>query len=160
MITADELKELMEYDPETGVFTRRVQRGSAKAGDVAGYIDPSTGYRVISIKNKDHYAARLAHLYMEGEWPKNSIDHINRIRNDDRWENLRPANRTENNQNQGIRKNNTSGHKGISWHKAAKKWSARIDVNKKRINLGLFTTIEEAVAARKDAELKYFKEFA
>jgi len=158
MKNQNELKELLEYDPETGVWTWLVSRNGTKGiGSVAGYIQQ--GYRRIKINGKDYRAARLAHLYMTGEWPENEIDHENRIKDDDRWENLRPATRLENNRNQGIRKDNTSGHKGVYWHKQRKKWVAQIVVNRKKIHLGYFDNLEEAVQCRKKAELKYFGEF-
>lgn len=159
MKNQNELKELLEYDSETGIWTWLVSRGRAKAGSVAGTIHHH-GYRQIMINEKIYRAARLAHFYMTGEWPENDMDHINRIRDDDRWENLRPANRSENTINRGIRKDNTSGHKGVHWCKAKGQWVAQIVANKKHRYLGSFVDLNEAIAARKKAELKYHGEFA
>ena len=157
-LSRNELKELVAYNPDTGIWTRKVSRGRAKAGDIAGSIHPH-GYRYIEINGKQYPASRLAHLYMTGKWPEHTMDHINRIRDDDRWENLRPATRTEQVINRGMQKNNKSRHKGVSWHKPTKKWQAYITVDKKQIHLGRFHDLDEAVAARKEAELKYFGEF-
>ena len=160
MITQNELKELMEYDPETGVFTWKVSPNWAiKAGSVAGNTTHK-GYRRITINGKEYRCARLAYFYMTGQWPKNEMDHINREPADDRWENLREFTSTQNNRNRGSFKNNTSGHKGVCWMKQNNKWRAQIWVDNKFKNLGLFNTIEEAVAVRKEAELEHFGEFA
>ena len=159
-LSRNKLEELVAYNLVTGIWTRKVSRGRFKAGSRAGCINSATGYRVIKINGKQYRSSRLAHLYMTGEWPEKEMDHINRIKDDDRWENLRPATRTEQVINRGMQKNNTSGHKGVSWDKRKKKWKAQIKVDKKQIHLGLFDNLEEAVAVRKEAELKYFGEFA
>ena len=160
MLTQAELKEILNYDPDTGVWTWKVDRSiKVKAGDRAGTIT-AKGYRRITIFRKECRSARLAHFYMTGQWPKNEMDHINREPADDRWENLREFTSTQNNRNRGSFKNNTSGHKGVCWMKQNNKWRAQIWVDNKFKNLGLFNTIEEAVAVRKEAELEHFGEFA
>ena len=162
MLTQNELKEFMEYDPETGVFTWTniliSPKSRIKPGSRAGCLHNVYGYRLIGFRGKLHRAARLAYLYMEGEFPEKGleIDHINRIRDDDRWENLRLATPEENSRNQKIRTTNNSGHAGIGWHKATGKWMARIYHKKEAIFLGVFVDLNEAIAARKEAELKYW----
>jgi len=97
-------------------------------------------------------AHRLAWFYMEGEWP---TGHINHIRDDNRWVNLREVSNQENHKNQSISINNKSGVIGVCWNKKARKWHAQIKVNYKAISLGCFSDIHNAIKARKDAEIKY-----
>jgi hypothetical protein len=95
-------------------------------------------------------ANRLAWFYMTGEWPADLVDHKNRARDDDRWENLRPATNAMNSQNQGMYKNNTSGFIGVSFHRG--RWRAHIRVNYKLIILGYYDTAEAAGAAYLEAK--------
>lgn len=144
MITQQYLLDTFCYDSNTGTFTYKVKRGtSIKPGDVAGYQHHS-GYRCICIGNKSYSAHRLAWLYMTGKWPTKQIDHINGIKNDNRFSNLREATRSENCQNKIKQSNNTSGYTGVSWHKATQKWSANIKLNGKQTYLGVYDTPEEA----------------
>lgn len=154
ILTQSALKEILHYDPGTGVFTWRVSLGTAKAGSVAGSF-ARHGYVQIGVAGRNHLAHRLAWLYEFGEFPPNDLDHINRVRSDNRICNLRPATNAENNQNCSMRRDNTSGHVGVYWYKRDKKWRAKIQINRKTIPLGRFTNLEGAIAARKAAELKY-----
>ena len=122
--------------------------------DAAGAIDKK-GYIVIMINGKNYFAHRLVFLYMEGYLPENDVDHINRIRNDNRWCNLREVSRSCNMKNINIRKDNASGITGVSWDKRRKKWIARIANNKKEIFIGYFENLSNAVKARFEAEVKY-----
>lgn len=154
MITQKRLKELLDYDPGTGIFTWRVGRGGkAKAVSFAGTVS-NRGYLQIRIDAKRYYAHRLAWLYFHGEFPSNQLDHINRVRSDNRIANLRPATNSENQQNLSKRRDNTSGVIGVSWHKQRGKWVARIRVNGRYIYLGLYETVEAATAARLLAKAK------
>lgn len=155
-LTAEKLRELLHYSPETGVFTWKVSNSNrVKVGDVAGCLD-GRGYLLISVRSRLHKAHRLAWLYVYGVWPTDQIDHINRIRTDNRIANLREVSHKQNNQNRSKPSNNTSGHPGVSWHKQRSKWLAHIKHNQKKIHLGCFNTIEEAIAARKAAEKLYW----
>jgi hypothetical protein len=159
-ITAERLRELLHYDPETGMFTWRVnRRGTAKAGTHAGRLNPN-GYRDIMINGKRYKEHRIAWLYARGVMPTNLIDHINGIKDDNRIENLREATKSQNSANRGKPNSSTSGCKGVSWSKAAKKWKAQIGTHCKKIYLGVFTNIEDASAAYQAAALKYQGEFA
>lgn len=155
MITQEQLKELLHYDPDTGKFARikvlSDNNPRAKVGEEAGSID-MYGYRQIGLLGSNYRAHRLAWLYTYGVWPKNQIDHINRVRYDNRIINLRDV---TNNQNIRNISNNTSGHVGVSWSKGKHKWGSYITVNRKRLHLGYFEDIEDAVCARKEAEIKY-----
>lgn len=155
MVTQERLKELLAYNPETGIFTWRVNRtGTAKASSIAGRVS-NRGYLQIKIDGKLYSAHRLAWLYTHGEFPPDQLDHINRIRADNRISNLRIATGAENSQNYSKRNDNSSGVIGVDWHKQSGKWQARIRLNNCRMSLGLYDTIEEAAAVRAAAKAKY-----
>lgn len=155
MITQDELKELLSYNPNTGVFTWNVGFGNQVfVGDVAGTVRKKTGYRKIVINGRKYYAHRLAFLYMNGEMPK-YVDHINRDSDDNCWSNLRETTNQDNCRNQGLSKNNTSGANGVYFDKRRGKWIARIKVDYKYKFLGSFEDINDAVSARQAANIEY-----
>lgn len=155
-ISQERLIELLIYDPETGAFTWRTQfNNCVKKGSLAGTLCTS-GYVLICLDGRRYKAHRLAWLYVYGRFPSKDIDHINRVRSDNRILNLREASDHQNGQNRSINKNNKSGFKGVCWHKATGKWQASIRVNYKTIHLGLFDTIELAAKARKEAEALHF----
>ena len=155
-LTAERLRSILNYDPESGIFTWKVRTANqVKVGDVVGCPD-GRGYLLIQAQSRLYRAHRLAWLYVYGEWPKGQIDHINRNKADNRIANLRDVSHKQNNQNRSKPSNNTSGHPGVSWHKQKSKWQARIAHNYKQIHLGYFATIEEAVSARKAAEKLYW----
>ncbi len=158
MITKERLDELLAYDRETGLFTWRVRRQRIRIGSVAGRPNTS-GHIQIKIDGKPHLAHRLAFLTMTGCWPENEVDHINGVRDDNRWTNLRPATHAENGRNR-CKTRNTSGVTGVRWDAARGKWCAYIRVNRKHIHLGRLTEFEDAVVARRAAEVKYFGEFS
>jgi hypothetical protein len=91
-------------------------------------------------------------------WPEDQIDHINRIRTDNRISNLREVSHKQNHQNRSKSSHNTSGHSGVSWYKQKSRWRAQITHNQKDIHLGLFTNLEDAIAARKAAEKLYWSD--
>ena len=145
-LTAARLRELLSYDPETGVFRRKTSAGGVAIGSIAGN-DDWNGYRRIRVHPHSHMAHRLAWLYVHGEWPKHEIDHINGVRDDNRIANLREATPAENQQNRARSRNNKSGFTGVSWHRQSNKWRAKIKVNRKVIWLGGFPDPESAAAA-------------
>lgn len=154
-MTQDELTELLSYNPETGVFTRKKWRSSnAVAGAIAGTAH-TKGYIAIWVNGRRHMAHRLAWLYMYGELPEKQIDHINRNKADNRIANLRLADNSENQQNVATTRNNKSGAVGVFWNRRHNRWFSNIVVNRKPIHLGSFTDFDEAVAARKQAEGRY-----
>lgn len=133
------LLQHLKYDPETGLFYRL-------DGSVArGYI--RDGYQVISVAGVQYLAHRLAFIYMTGKCPA-IVDHINRDRICNRWANLRATDRTGNAQNASLRKDSTSGYRGVSYRKAIGKWRAYIQAGRKQIHLGFFPTAKEAYEAR------------
>ncbi len=166
VLTQDALRDLVSYDPETGVFLWRdrpddIGWSRKNAGKEAGWIDTSVGYRRIGLFNVYHWAHRLAWLYMVGPiQPGGEIDHINGDRTDNRWDNLRVATHAQNGHNVGLRRNNTSGVKGVSWTASRGKWAATITMNGRLKHLGRFDNFEDAVAARRAAEAEYQGAFA
>lgn len=124
-ITATRLRELLHYDPETGLFTWKVARQGTRAGAFAGALNH--GYLRITIDWRHYPAHRLAWLYMTGEWPADLIDHINLVSDDNRFVNLRQATRAQNMHNSARPRTNTSGVKGVSRY--AGRWKAQIKVN-------------------------------
>lgn len=155
LLTQERLMEVLYYTPETGVWTWKVSTNrSIKVGSRAGCVSKRDGYRKIRIDGVLHTSARLAFLYIMGGYPTEA-DHINRIRHDDRWENLRDVTRQRNTRNQGINSTNTSGATGVSLHKHTGKWQAYIAINGKQIYLGHYEEFHDAVMARYCVELKY-----
>ena len=148
ILTVSRVRELLHYQPETGVFTWLfITSNRVKVGDVAGGFD-AEGYRRISIDGHNYKAHRLAWLYVHGKWPVDQIDHIDCQKNNNRLCNLREATGSGNQQNQRAPgRGNTSGFLGVSWSVRAKKWKAQITVNGKKIYLGYFPAAELAHAA-------------
>lgn len=158
MITQERLKELLHYNPETGAFTCLVSRGSVKAGSIPGgsfKVIGGKSYRALCIDDTRYLEHRLAWLYMHGHFPVYEIDHINGDGIDNRLCNLRSVTRLENRKNRRLQSNNTSGTNGVLWNKAARKWLAKITVDSKITHLGSFEDINDAIEARKEAEIKY-----
>ena len=151
MITQEQLKSVLNYNHETGLFTWIKSRtGIRYKNPTAGWTEKN-GYVRIHIDGKSYLAHRLAYLYTMGRWPK-QIDHINGIRNDNRWRNIRNTSSRANNMNRSIGKANTSGAIGVCWHKGSQTWHASIRVNNKLIHIGSFKLKDDAIAARKEAE--------
>jgi hypothetical protein len=141
-LTAERLREHLDYDLETGLFRRKKSiANSVQIGEVAGGINSSDGYRCIRVDGKRYKAHRLAWLYVHGCWPK-EIDHINGKRDDNRIANLREVTRRENGQNRSEHRDGKLV--GASYSKQDKKWTAQIWVHRKKRHLGYFETEEDA----------------
>lgn len=153
MITQARLKELLHYNPVTGLFVRRVSRGSVKAGALAGYTGDK-GYTLINIDGRRYKAHRLVFLYMVNCIP-DEVDHRNQIKADNGWSNLRASNRTDNARNMPLSVRNTTGVTGVTWRPRQKKWVARITLDGRRVQLGRFDRFSEAATARLQAESKH-----
>lgn len=148
-LTPGRLKELLHYDPETGLFTWLVDRGAYRCkGQHAGTPD-ATGYLMIRVDYVIYKAHRLAWLYMRGEWPKEYVDHINGIRTDNRWSNLREASPAQNTINSRPRRNKT-GLPGVS-ASSKNRFKAMIRIDGAHVYLGNFSTAEKAHGAFKRA---------
>ena len=158
MLTQARLKDILSYDKDTGLFTWiKTVRRTDLLGQIAGF--DANGYIGIRIGRKPYMAHRLAWLYVTGEWPSDEIDHRNRVRSDNRFDNLRSATHHRNTFNQSVRKN-SSGVTGVTWDQVNKKWRAHISPNGRMISLGRHSSLDGAVAARKRAEVQHFGEFA
>lgn len=155
MITQAELKEVLTYNHETGIFTWNSSRGKAIKGGVAGTL-LDNGYLCIRYKGKGYKAHRLAFIYMNGFYPTDfDTDHINHIKTDNRWSNLRLVTKSENQRNRSLNANNKYGQTGIYHNKKKDTWQVSITINGKWKTINEFKDKEKAVQARKEAEVKY-----
>lgn len=146
-MTYAELITHVSYSPETGEFTRKTTKSSRWAGKTAGTIN-NHGYVAIKIVDSSFQAHRLAWLYVNKSMPNGFVDHINRVKTDNRIANLRVVTPSENTENQTVmRSTNTSGHRGISWNKSIKKWHAKIRARNIQYNLGFYLNIQDAINA-------------
>ena len=141
-LTQEELKNFLVYNKDTGIFSWKGNPSNRIAGACGG-----NGYRNILINGKSHKAHRLAWLYVTGCFPARLIDHINGVKDDNRWVNLREATAIQNQQNRGRQANNTSGFKGVTWNKMHKKWRSQIGVNGGKKYIGSYETPELAYEA-------------
>lgn len=161
-VTAETLRTILKYDPETGVFTRltstKAYGGKREIGSVAGLLCPN-GRWYIGIEGRRYAAHRLAWLYMTGDWPS-EVDHRDADPLNNRWLNLREATRAQNNSNVKLKSHNTSGIKGVCWDKKRGLWLAQIAVNKRHMHLGRFASKDDATDAYRRAAFKHHGEFA
>lgn len=157
MITKADLLEDFEYNPITGLFVRKTSKGKWKSGEIAGGID-AHGYVKIRVKNSKYAAHRLAFLYMTGEIP-NMIDHINRIKSDNRWENLRACDASENAANRSVHSNNSLGIKGVAWVESRNRFTGTIMSKGKTMSKD-FKSLTEAVEWVDSKRVAIHKEFA
>ena len=166
--TPETLRKLLSYDPDTGLLTWKRRPIEMFATDRAGKMwntrfcgkpaftaDHNAGYRQGRIFKKAYLAHRVAYAIHHGAWPANQIDHINGDRSDNHISNLRDVTNAENSRNAAIPTSNTSGHMGITRYSGAGKWRAQVCYHGKNRHIGYFTDIEDAIAARAAAEVKY-----
>lgn len=170
-ISAEELRKLLRYEPETGrlfwlprpvgMFKAKGETWNARfAGKEAFTAIQQDGYKIGKVFGRVLLAHRVIWALVTGEWPKNELDHRNRQGSDNRWANLREATRSENSRNTGVRSDSISGIKGVRWNKSANKWVAEIKANGDRIYLGCFDTPEEAGASYDAAAKRHHGDFA
>ena len=145
-LTAEELRRLLSYDAQTGLFTRN--------GKIVGTLN-TWGYVQICVKNKRYLAHRLAWLYIYGKWPATQIDHINRRKTDNRAINLREVTNSENAQNSGAHKDNAGGTRGIYFDKSRNRWVAELCLNDKVVFKQRFKEKLDAINARAKAEEQF-----
>ena len=151
-ITQERLKEVLDYNPDTGIFRWMVSTGHrAIVGAVAGSLKES-GYIEINVDGRRYQAHRLAILYTDGYMPENTVDHKDRVRSNNWRDNLREATQQCQNRNCGMRKDNKSGVKGVSWCQREGKWYAHIVVDGSGKNLGYHASILDAAYVRFAAE--------
>lgn len=148
-LTQSRLKEVVCYDPASGVFTWAMSRPACRKGAVCGRIN-GNGYREIGIDGVLHGANRLAVLYMTGAFPPDAmvVDHRNRNKTDDRWLNLRVCTQWQNTLNAS---KGTDRLKGVTWDKARSKWRAQVRIDGAKVNLGRFDCFGRALSAYRSA---------
>ncbi len=137
----------LEYEPSTGVFTWSKALKNQSAGKQAGIIE-AKGYRQIMLHGHRYKAHRLAWLIMTGEWPRDQIDHINGVKDDNRFANLREATNAQNKRNGNVRADSKSGYKGVHWHRQSKKWRVviKFEDGQNQRGCGYFSELFDAVA--------------
>lgn len=154
VLTVSDLQKWVYYDKDVGVFTSR------KTGRVMGWTDPY-GYIQIGIHNRKRYLAhRLAWFYVRGRWPEKNLDHINGNPSDNRIANLRECNQSQNSANSKLVHATSSIRKGVCYDPGRKKFRAYIRKNGKQHHIGRFDTLDEALAARVEAEQRLHGDFA
>ena len=155
-ITREIIKEMLDYNLETGVFRWKISTNRRiKIGAIAGTKNWNL-YFIIPLNGKRYRAHRLAWMYVYGTWPVYDIDHINGNPSDNRFNNLRDVTTSHNTQNQTKpHKRNKCGLLGVSWHTVGKCWRARICTNGVQMLIGHFKTPEEAHQAYLGAKRKY-----
>jgi hypothetical protein len=156
-LTAERLREVLSYDPETGIFRWLYDHCSVKAGDVAGCPE-AKGYLRISVDGRRYKAHRLAWLHYFGVWPDKQVGHRNTIKSENWIDNLREGGNAQNCANAETPKNNSTGFKGVA--RSGERFAAGIKVNYRRAHLGSFDTPEEAAAAYDAAAIQAWGEFA
>ena len=157
-LTIDYVRSQVSYDPVTGEFTWIVNRKHMKAGMRAGckrVVNGGKLYRTIGVGGRKYMEHRLAFFIMTGEWPSFEVDHIDGDGCNNQWTNLRDVDGTTNRRNQRRMSKNKSGYTGVCWHAHNQKREVKIGVNGDSINLGYFESLEDAIAARKNANQKY-----
>ena len=153
ILTQSRLRELLDYNPETGIFTRKSNTYRTDlVGRPAGGPNPK-GYHRIGVDLKRYLTHRLAWFYVHGVWPAGEVDHINRDHTDNRIANLRDVTPSENQHNKQSMSNNTSGLTGVSWDAFNSKWTAAISAKRKHYFLGRFDSAVCASAAYQAAKL-------
>lgn len=151
--------DVLDYDPDTGVFTNRITRNPrALIGTEAGSLK-ANGYIEVQIGGFKYKAHRLAWFYEYAKWPVGLIDHKDRVRHNNSISNLRQSDHSSNAANVS-KTYGTSKYKGVSWDSENKKWKAQITFNNKTKYLGRFVEEKTAAEAYNIAAKKLFKEFA
>lgn len=140
-----------------GCFTQQVKKYSNKQhGDVLGCIHKTKGYLYLNLKGKTYRAQRVAFLFMTGNWPVEQVDHINGIKSDNRWINLRDVSALVNSENRGMWRTNRSGYKGVCYNKVENKWQVLCRYKGVQVYAGYYEDVHEAgrVAAETYKQMK------
>ena len=154
-LTQERVQELFDYDRENGWLIRKKDERGRVVNRPCGHKPISKGYGQVGIDGKTYFSHRVIWLLVYGSWPEHEIDHLDRNPMNNRIENLRAATPSENQQNHGLQRNNSSGYPGVHFNKKRNKYHAQIAVNGKDIFLGYFATAEEAFTAYMIAKIKY-----
>lgn len=154
MLTVEFLREILSYDPNTGIFIwKKTLSNRNKVGNVAGTIS-DRGYIVITINKKRLMAHRLAWMHYFGSEPNGVIDHLDGVHANNRISNLRDVEQVLNTRNNRLSKNNSSGYPGVYLNKRSGKWGVQIWNGMKRKCLGSYESKEKAIQVRKQAEME------
>ena len=154
------INELFTYCPQTGVLTRAISTASnARAGDTVGSVD-RYGYLRARAMGAEYKVHRIIWKIIHGIEPIGEIDHIDGNPANNRADNLRLASRRENAHNTRLFRNNTSGHKGISWNVTSKRWDARLAMGGGIVFRGRYVELQDAIEAVKEARKTNHKGFA
>lgn len=169
----EELRKLLRYEPETGrlfwlprpadmfATKRAFSTWNALYAGAETFTTPNEkGYLTGVIFGRIYRAHRVALAIHTGAWPADEVDHINGVKSDNRLKNLRKATHAENSRNRGVHKDNSSGVKGVCWHKVKKKWHAVIMCDRSRVHLGYYDNINDAAEAYAKAAIKLHGDFA
>jgi hypothetical protein len=159
ILTYERAHEVLVYDAETGALNWRVGRPGAPKGALVG-TRSSHGYTQVEVDYRLYKAHRVIWLMQTAHWPKHQVDHINGMRADNRWSNLREATPLQNSRNRRPSMKNSTGRIGVAFDRRREKWNAYIGVDGKTINLGFYAEMSAAVAVREAAEKEHFGEFA
>lgn len=154
------LRDYFNYDPASGeIRWKKSPHHKVKAGDIAGFIEPR-GYRVLQFKKTLWKGHRIALALMNNEFPNGEVDHIDGNPSNNRFENLRVVDKSQNQMNRAVSKNNRSGIKGVHFCESKQKWVSRISVGKNRIHIGGFNSFDEAIQKRKQFEDEFYGQYA
>lgn len=164
-ITTEEVRECLDYNPDTGVFKWKSRDASTKGGRIfnAKFAGKEAGGRVkgrdvgylrIRIKGIMIKAHRLAFICMGEDWPDSDVDHIDGNINNNRWNNLRRVDRKGNGRNQKLYRTNKSGVPGVYWNKSKSKYDVQIGSGKYREYIGCSKDFNDAVKMRKKKEME------
>jgi hypothetical protein len=159
MLTQERVRYLFTYDEKNGLLLRNLKRGKGLPGKPSLCKDKD-GYHVVGIDNKNYRTHRVIWLYVYGEFPEGYLDHINRIRTDNRIENLREADYSKNGYNTKTPKANTTGVKNVQWIKHMNKYQVRLRANNQNLVIGHFADLELAELVAIEARNKYHGTFA
>lgn len=159
-LDADRLRRMVNYDSDTGIMTWRERKRARIIGAEVG-TTLARGYVSVVINYRKYMLHRLVWLYVYGQWPTGWLDHRNGNPSDNRIDNLREATPSQNQYNRRRNRNNKSGCPGVYWQPNRKKWMVQIKgPNGKSVYVGRFNKKDDAYTARRDAEQKYYGEFA
>ena len=157
-ISKQDVEKLLSYDPASGSFFHRVGHRDVKPGDIAGCLGRQ-GYIHLKIKGKRYFAHRVAWLLTYGHWPVGDTDHINQNKSDNRIENLREATRSQNKMNHPARRDSLTHCRGITPRPQHGNYQVRIQVNGKRLHIGVFKQLADAARAYDEAAKRYHGDF-
>jgi hypothetical protein len=151
--TQAKLQQAFNYDPDTGVLSYKYETLRSRAGEIAGFSHQG-GYLAISLDNKQYLLHRIIFMYVAGYMPE-MVDHINHKRDDNRWVNLRDVSALDNTKNTSISQNSTTKINGVSFIKSTGRYRAYINRDYKQIHIGIYATQEEAIEARRLADIEH-----